>query len=71
MVAGDKTTVGELVGLDGAAIDGGFADTEVAGRWLDDGIAPNGTAGRAFVKESVHGFDLTSLRPKVSRYCGR
>ena len=64
IVAGDKTTVGELVGLDGAALDGGFADTEVAGRWLDDGIAPNGVTGRAFVKESVHGFDLTFAAPK-------
>jgi conjugative relaxase-like TrwC/TraI family protein len=64
MVAGDKAAVGELVGLDGAALDGGFADTEVAGRWLDDGIAPNGSAGRAFVKESVHGFDLTFAAPK-------
>jgi conjugative relaxase-like TrwC/TraI family protein len=64
LVAGDKTFVGELVGLDGAALDGGFADTGVAGRWLDDGIAPNGTAGRAFVKESVHGFDLTFAAPK-------
>ncbi len=45
-------------------LDGGFADTDVAGRWLDDGIAPNGTAGRAFVKESVHGFDLTFAAPK-------
>src|SRR5271156_560353 len=64
MVAGDKAAVGALVGLDGAALDGGFADTEVAGRWLDDGIAPNGAAGRAFVKESVHGFDLTFASPK-------
>ena len=31
MVAGDKTTVGELVGLDGAALDGGFADTDGRG----------------------------------------
>jgi len=64
MVAGDKAAVGALVGLNGAALDGGFADTEVAGRWLDDGIAPNGAAGRAFVKESVHGFDLTFASPK-------
>jgi conjugative relaxase-like TrwC/TraI family protein len=64
MVAGDKSAVGELVGLDGAALDGGFADTGVAGRWLDDGIAPNGASGQAFVKESVHGFDLTFAAPK-------
>jgi conjugative relaxase-like TrwC/TraI family protein len=64
MAAGDKAAVGELVGLDGAALDGGFADTEVAGRWLDDGVAPNGVTGGAFVKESVHGFDLTFAAPK-------
>jgi conjugative relaxase-like TrwC/TraI family protein len=64
LTAGNKTTVGELVGLDGGALEGGFADTDVAGRWLDDGIAPNGAAGRAFVKESVHGFDLTFAAPK-------
>jgi conjugative relaxase-like TrwC/TraI family protein len=33
-------------------------------RWLDDGIAPNGAAGRAFTKGSVHGFDLTFAAPK-------
>lgn len=64
LVAGDKTTVGALVGLDGAALDGGFADTDVAGRWLDDGIAPNGVTGRALVTKSVHGFDLTFAAPK-------
>lgn len=64
MVAGDRSAVGELVGLDGAALDGGFADTGVAGRWLDDGVAPNGITGRAFVTESVHGFDLTFAAPK-------
>jgi conjugative relaxase-like TrwC/TraI family protein len=64
IVAGDKTAVGALTGLSGGALDGGFADTEVAGRWLDDGIAPNGMTGRAFVKESVHGFDLTFAAPK-------
>ena len=32
--------------------------------WLDDGVAPNGVTGRAFVKESVHGFDLTFAAPK-------
>ena len=49
---------------DGAALHGGFVDTTVAARWLDDGIAPNGGRGRAFTKESVHGFDLTFAAPK-------
>ncbi len=31
VVAGDSCAVGDLIGLDGAALDGGFADTEVAG----------------------------------------
>lgn len=64
MVAGDAVAVGELTGLDGAALHGGFVDTRVAARWLDDGIAPNGAAGRAFTHGSVHGFDLTFAAPK-------
>jgi conjugative relaxase-like TrwC/TraI family protein len=36
----------------------------VVQRWLDDGIAPDGKAGRAFTKGSVHGFDLTFAAPK-------
>jgi conjugative relaxase-like TrwC/TraI family protein len=64
VVVGDSATVGELTGLDGAGLAGGFADTDVAARWLDDGIAPNGAGGRVFTKESVHGFDLTFAAPK-------
>ena len=64
LVVGDTAAVGEATGLDGAALDGGFADTDTAARWLDDGIAPNGATGRAFTKESVHGFDLTFAAPK-------
>jgi len=64
IVAGDTAAVGELTGLDAAALQGGFADTAVAGRWLDDGIAPNGASGRAFTTGSVHGFDLTFGAPK-------
>ena len=45
LVAGDAARTVELVGLDGRAADGGAADPDVAQRWLDDGIAPNG-AGR-------------------------
>ena len=48
----------------GRAADRGTTDPEVAQRWLDDGIAPNGAAGRGFTKGSVHGFDLTFAAPK-------
>jgi conjugative relaxase-like TrwC/TraI family protein len=64
IVAGDTATVGELTGLDAAALHGGFADTAVAARWLDDGIAPNEACGRVFTTGSVHGFDLTFAAPK-------
>ncbi|BBZ40621.1 MobF family relaxase [Mycobacterium conspicuum] len=64
LIAGDTARTVELVGLDGRAVDGGSADPEVVQRWLDDGIAPNGAAGRAFSKGSVHGFDLTFAAPK-------
>ncbi|OBJ06797.1 MobF family relaxase [Mycobacterium sp. 1465703.0] len=64
VVAGDAVKVAELTGLSGAALASGFADGEAATTWLDDGIAPNGASGRAFTKESVHGFDLTFAAPK-------
>ena len=64
LIAGDAARTVELVGLDGRAADGGTADPDVVQRWLDDGIAPNGQAGRAFTKGSVHGFDLTFAAPK-------
>lgn len=64
LLAGDTARTAELVGLDGPAADGGSADPEVVQRWLDDGIAPDGKAGRAFTKGSVHGFDLTFAAPK-------
>jgi conjugative relaxase-like TrwC/TraI family protein len=64
LIAGDVARTAELVGLDGRAVDGGTADPEVVQRWLDDGIAPTGHAGRAFTKGSVHGFDLTFAAPK-------
>jgi conjugative relaxase-like TrwC/TraI family protein len=64
VVVGDAAAVGELTGLDAAAVHGGFSDTVVAARWLDDGIAPNGASGRVLTKESVHGFDLTFAAPK-------
>ncbi len=64
LVVGDAAAVGERTGLDGAALAGGFADTETAARWLDEGIASNGVSGRAFTQGSVHGFDLTLAAPK-------
>jgi conjugative relaxase-like TrwC/TraI family protein len=64
VVAGDAVAVGELTGLDDAALHGGFVDTTMAARWLDDGIAPNGAGGRGFSTGSVHGFDLTFAAPK-------
>ncbi|WP_040624520.1 MobF family relaxase, partial [Mycobacterium parascrofulaceum] len=64
VLAGDAVTVAELTGLSGAALASGFADGNVATTWLDEGIAPNGASGRAFTKESVHGFDLTFAAPK-------
>jgi len=48
IVVGDTAAVGAATGLDGAALDGGFADTATAAAWLDEGIAPNGARGRAF-----------------------
>ncbi|SBS77468.1 ATP-dependent exoDNAse (Exonuclease V) alpha subunit-helicase superfamily I member-like protein [uncultured Mycobacterium sp.] len=64
MVAGDAARVAELTGLSESAVAGGFAEGDDATVWLDDGIAPNGASGRAFTKESVHGFDLTFAAPK-------
>jgi conjugative relaxase-like TrwC/TraI family protein len=64
IVAGDAPAVGERTGLNDAALQGGFVDTVVAARWLDDGIAPNGAVGRRFTAGSVHGFDLTFAAPK-------
>jgi conjugative relaxase-like TrwC/TraI family protein len=64
LIAGDAQMTAELVGLDGRAADGGTADPDLVQRWLDDGIAPNGAAGRGFAKRSVHGFDLTFAAPK-------
>jgi conjugative relaxase-like TrwC/TraI family protein len=64
LIVGDTGRAVELVGLDGRAAEGGTADPDVAQRWLDDGIAPNGVAGRGFTTGSVHGFDLTFAAPK-------
>jgi conjugative relaxase-like TrwC/TraI family protein len=64
LVVGDKQLIGQTTGLTDAELEGGDADTEHARIWLDDGRAPNGTQGRAFTDNSVHGFDLTFAAPK-------
>ncbi len=64
VVVGEKGQVAELTGLSADALAGGFADGAEVTRWLDDGIAPNEASGRAFTKESVHGFDLMFAAPK-------
>ena len=64
LIAGDAAKVADLTGLTEADLDGGFADTDTAAAWLDDGTAPNGAAGRAFGVKSLHGFDLTFAAPK-------
>jgi conjugative relaxase-like TrwC/TraI family protein len=64
LLAGDTHTVATLVGLTDGQRAGGEAHAELVARWLDDGIAPNGTHGRAFGQRGVHGFDLTFCAPK-------
>lgn len=48
LLAGDTHTVAKLVGLTDTQRAGGQADAGPVARWLDDGITPNGTHGRAF-----------------------
>ncbi|MDP7707356.1 MobF family relaxase [Mycobacterium sp. TY815] len=64
LCAGDAHTAAKLVGLTDLQRAGGTADPDVAGRWLDDGTAPNGASGRALGNRGVHGFDLTFCAPK-------
>ncbi|ARV85414.1 relaxase domain-containing protein (plasmid) [Mycobacterium intracellulare subsp. chimaera] len=64
LCAGDAHTAAALVGLSDGQRAGGEADPEVVARWLDDGVAPNGAAGRGFGRRAVHGFDLTFCAPK-------
>jgi conjugative relaxase-like TrwC/TraI family protein len=64
VVVGDTAKAANLVGLSDAERAGAEADPDVAARWLDDGVAPNGASGRAFGTGSVHGFDLTFCAPK-------
>jgi hypothetical protein len=55
LIVGDTARIAELVGLDGRAADGGPADPDIVQRWLDDGIAPDGKAGRAFTRAGCTG----------------
>lgn len=64
LCAGDTQTAALLVGLTEVQRAGGEAESAVVARWLDDGVAPNGTRGRAFGTRGVHGFDLTFAAPK-------
>ncbi len=60
MVTGDKDRVSGLVGVSVENLDGGTVDPEVVARWCDDGVAPNGLAGRAFndAPDRVHEHGL-------------
>lgn len=64
LVAGDAAAVGARCGLDEQALAGGTVDPTVATNWLDNGVTPNGLAGRTFGVVGVHGFDLTFAAPK-------
>lgn len=64
LVAGDAHRAAELVGLTEEQRAGGLADLDTVARWLDEGIAPNGTRGRRFTEGDNHGFDLTFCAPK-------
>lgn len=64
LVLMDAVAVGDLAGLDGAALHGGIADIKVAAWWLDDGLALDWASGRAFTTGSVHGVDLAFAAPK-------
>jgi conjugative relaxase-like TrwC/TraI family protein len=64
LLAGDTRTAATLVGLSDSQRAGGEADAGVVARWLDDGVTPNGSRGRALGARGVHGYDLTFCAPK-------
>ncbi|MCW2560339.1 MAG: ATPase, partial [Mycobacterium sp.] len=64
LLAGDTHRVAALTGLTDAQRVGGAADGAVVARWLDDGVAPNGSRERALGARGVHGYDLTFCAPK-------
>ena len=43
LLAGDTHTAARLVGLSDSQRAGGVADAGVVARWLDEGVAPNGS----------------------------
>jgi hypothetical protein len=45
ILTGNTPKVAALVGLEAAATDGWFADTDTAATWLNDGVNPSGLAG--------------------------
>src|SRR5258708_34701627 len=57
LLAGDTHTAARLVGLTDVQRAGGEADAELGARWHDDGIAPNGTPGRACRERGIHRCD--------------
>jgi len=61
---GDTEKLAQLTGLSTADLAGGEADMDDVGRWLEDGIAPNGASGRRYGKKSARGFDLVFCAPK-------
>ncbi len=60
---GDRRALAQVIGLTVPQLSGDADNADVE-RWLDDGVAPNGTRGRRFSPRSVHGFDLTFSAPK-------
>jgi conjugative relaxase-like TrwC/TraI family protein len=64
VVVGDAAAVGAGCGLDEGSLAGGAVDIDAATEWLDHGVVPNGSSGRAFGENGVHGFDLTFSAPK-------
>jgi conjugative relaxase-like TrwC/TraI family protein len=64
LLAGDTHRVAALTGLTDVQRADGEADAAVVARWLDDGVAPNGSRGRALGARAVHGYDLTFCAPK-------
>ena len=64
LVVGDVDAVGEPTGLDGAALHGGFADTETVARWLDDGDHPERGVGAGVRRRRCARFRPDVRRPQ-------
>src|SRR6185312_12757208 len=48
LVVGDAQRAAQLAGFSHAERAAEAADLDIVARWLDDGIAPNGSTGRRF-----------------------